>query len=327
MLEHLFIPIARLFGQGFITNARTKLSYAGISTDAEVWLGSAISLPLFVSLFGAAVTYLMVPVNKEFNTIIVFSGVLMLTLILGYIEIFFKIANRVKKVEAVLPDFLLLIGSNLRAGMTPYSAFMSSARPEFNPLYEEVKKLSNVVSSKTSLGEALYMLTNRFDSQILRKTIGLFSKGSKSGAHLADLLFSNAEEIRKIHELRQELISSTRSYSVFLAFIVVFVMPFLLSISIHFLTVFSTIQEDIGISGDLSAGVIIFSGQVGITSEEMLAIASITLALTTFFASLLMGVINTGKALYGIKYFFIMLLPAFVFFFFAQQIIQSTVPF
>src|SRR3989338_1305476 len=37
------------------------------------------------------------------------------------------------------PGFLLLVSSNINAGMTPFNSFQVAARPEFGPLAEEIK--------------------------------------------------------------------------------------------------------------------------------------------------------------------------------------------
>lgn len=328
MSDLLFI-ISRLFGKKFIEGIRLKLVYAGISQKAEIWFGTTVLLTFFLSLFAFVVTYFLASSDRELISVLAFFSVCFALVLINYIDLFFRITNRARKVEIILPDFLLLIGSNLRAGMTPYHAFVSASRPEFSPLYEEVKRFSNTVGAQTSLEDALLLLSSHFDSSILRKTINLFSKGAKAGGHLAQLLFANAEEIRKIQDLRQELISSTRSYAIFLGFIVVIVMPFLLSVSVHFLTVFTTIQGNLGIdpSDPSLGGVVMFTGKLGITPEDMKQVAYVALGITAFFSSILIGVINVGKPLYGLKYFPLLLIPGLVFFLMAQAMVASVAPF
>ena len=327
-MTQVSLLVARMFGSKFLSSVKQKLIYAGVSKNPETWFGSAIIVTFLFSVIGAGGTYLLSPTDKEVNAVAVFFFIFVSTVVVNFIDVFFKITGRARKVEKILPDFLLLIESNLRAGMTPYNSFISAARPEFSPLYEEVRKLSNVVGAKISLDEALSSLSSKFDSQILRKTINLFSKGASAGGHLATLLFANAEEIRKIQELRQELISTTGSYTVFLGFIVIIVMPFLLSIAVHFLAVFTNIQSNVGV--DLSKAdtgtIVLFSGNLSIKPDEMKTIAFIALGITALFASILIGVIRVGKPLYGLKYFPIILIPALIAFSFGQELVSLTVP-
>ncbi|MCK5493471.1 MAG: hypothetical protein KAJ14_10215, partial [Candidatus Omnitrophica bacterium] len=49
-----------------------------------------------------------------------------------------KKSDRIKKIEGIFPDFLQLVASNLRAGMTVDRAMLLSSRPEFAPLDEEI---------------------------------------------------------------------------------------------------------------------------------------------------------------------------------------------
>jgi hypothetical protein len=188
--------------------------------------------------------------------------------------------------------------------MSPFSAFTNAARPEFGALYDEVKLSTGKASGTASLVDSLQEIQIYFDSAILKRTIGLFVKGIRSGGHLAKLLNASAEEIRRIQDLRAELNTATRSYTIFLGFIVILVMPFLLSVSTHFLTVFLTIQpeNDIG-NATLSASLPSFSGKVLITPDEMYLAAIGILVLTSLMMSCLIGIIGRGKILYGIKYF------------------------
>src|SRR3989338_8958155 len=57
-----------------------------------------------------------------------------------YFRDYFAIAGRIKRIEEVFPDFLQLMSSNLRAGMTIDRAILMSTRPEFNPFDEEILK-------------------------------------------------------------------------------------------------------------------------------------------------------------------------------------------
>ncbi len=288
------------------------LMHAGIREEVETWVGKRLLLGLAISI-ALLLAYLVIynPVASIESGVIAIAllviGMMPLFIII-YLRLYFRIADRTNAMERVLPDFLLLTASNMRAGMSPFAAFISAARPEFGDLYEEVNLSSGKASGTASLAESLQVVQTHFDSPVLKRAIMLFVKGIRSGGHLVRLLNSSADEIRRIQDLRAELTTATRSYTIFLGFIVVLVMPFLLSVSTHFLTVFLTIQPknnlDINVSGNLPA----FSGNVLITPEQMFYASICILILTSFTMSCLIGIIGRGKLLYGIKYF-----PVFAF--------------
>jgi len=281
---------------------------------------------LLIILFGVVGFMGYLNLDKNYiNATIIFVTLILLFSILIYINLFFMIVNRTTRVERLLPDFLMLIVSNLHAGMTPFAAFVQAARPEFGPLYYEVKEAAARVGGKRSLDAALITLSDRFDSEVFRKTVNLFLKGIKAGGQLGKLLAANADEIRKIQDLRAELITTTKTYTVFLAFIVVIVMPFLLGVSSNFLSTFISIKSQVGIPQEGVRAVSIFTGNVGITPQQMQAIAISTLVITCLIASMFMGVVRNGKPLYGIKYYPFLIVAALLFFFITQSVIGNII--
>src|SRR3989338_10958147 len=69
------------------------------------------------------------------------SGVMTLSIITAVVVYFIvkerlKVSARINKMELVFPDFIELMASNLRAGMTIDSALLLSSRKEFVPLDE-----------------------------------------------------------------------------------------------------------------------------------------------------------------------------------------------
>ncbi|MDO8554858.1 MAG: type II secretion system F family protein [Candidatus Micrarchaeota archaeon] len=305
-----------------------KLTYGGVDESSVSWLGSRSLLIFLFSIVGTLLYSLFQPEAPLYLFILFFFIIAFILVFLSYTAIYYSISTRAVKVEKVLPDFLMLIVSNLHAGMTPFSAFVRAARPEFGPLYSEVMGASALVGGKRTLDDAMVHLGSRFDSEVFRKSIDLFLKGTKSGGQLGKLLSANAEQIRKIQDLRAELITSTKTYAIFLAFIVAIVMPFLLGISYNFLSTFLNIQAQVGISkgSALPVAVSFFSGDLGITTSEMLFISLVTFTITAFLTSMFMGIVISGKPLLGLKYFPLLLVFGGSFFFLTQKILQSVLP-
>jgi pilus assembly protein TadC len=312
---------------GLVSYFERKLQHAGIREDTRVWLGKRLLASIFTG-FVLLLLYLAIfnPIATPM-TALTACGLFLLGFLglsfLFYMQLYFRIADRTATLEKVLPDFLLITASNMRAGLSPFPAFLQAAKPEFGALYDEVILAMAKTSGTSSIVDALAEISVYFDSGMLQRITTLFGKGLRSGGQLAKLLRSSADEIRRIQDLRDELTTTTRSYTIFLGFIVVMIMPFLLAVSVHFLTVFLTLQPPTGAAGALPAGIPSFSGKVSITPSQMLDTAIITLAVTSLLVSSLVGIIGKGKALYGIKYFPLFLIGALGVFFMANLVIGS----
>ncbi len=315
---------AGIFPKFIIKNIEKQLSYSGISEDAQEWIGRRFLLSLLFS-FSCVLFYVQ---YFAYTIDLLVAGIALLAfsvlLFIFYLELFFTANERTKNLEKVLPDFLLLMVSNLRAGLPLFSAFVHSAKPEFGALYQEIKNTTAKMGGKASVSDALLDLSSHFNSPIFRRVVVFFVKGMKAGGQIAKLLDRSADEIRKIQDLRNELLSGTRTYSIFLLFIVVLIMPFLLAVSTHFLSTFLVIQSDKHITSiEGSEEIAVFSGKILITPEEMANISIIMLIITSFLVSALIGVIITGMPHYGIKYFLIIAVVSTSAFIMMREIIKG----
>ncbi|NYZ74543.1 type II secretion system F family protein [Candidatus Micrarchaeota archaeon] len=310
MSQRPFRRVGSVLPKAMLKHFSTRLRHAGIRKDVRVWLGARLLLAFLIGSI-LLLLYIMIfnPVTNIETlavSICLFLGGGFLVLVPSYLQLYYRIVDRTTQVEKVLPDFLLLTVSNLRAGMSPFAAFTQAAIPEFGSFHEEVRLGAARTGGKSSLADALNEISTYFDSHLLERTVSLFNKGLRSGGHLARLLTSIAQEVRRIQDLRAELISSTRSYTIFLMFILVLVMPFLLSISTHFVQVFLKInQESVAAGADSSAtaGMPVFSGAILITANDMVMISITLIVTSSLFMSILIGVISRGRATYGVKYF------------------------
>ena len=297
------------------------LSYAGIETNPEIWLGSRL---LMVGLFG--VVGFLVPLTlfqyldlKDFpfladpslparimvgmGSAIVFMAAIG---ILVYMHLYYLISERTRRVEKVLPDFLLMVSANLRSGMTPFAAFQAAARPEFGPLQTEILFISSRSLGSESFSDALKQLTNNIDSPMLRRMVAFFENELKSGGKLAYLLETSAEEIRETEEVKTQMVLATKSYAVFLAFILIFGLPLLLGISTQFLATFTKFQshlEEGGGGGKQTMVGGMSAPKLKVDVKFIDQMAFVIICGTAFLTSVLIGVISEGKVLYGVKYF------------------------
>jgi hypothetical protein len=295
-----------------------RLNKAGVSEESARWLGKRVIYALVIGLLLSVLPFAFYLAGLKFSIIdfgafpplllaLACSWFFVLGFAVGlaafYLAAYYSIISRAEQVEHVLPEFLLMIAANLRAGMTPFNAFRRSATAELGPLEKEIQIAAVKAGSTQSLAQALSSISERIDSEILERTIILFEKSVRSGGQLAELLTAISEEVRRNQELKAELITSTRSYTLFLFFIILVVSPGLLAVSAQFLDIYAGIKSQFQGESIEGYSLPFFSGNVIINSDYAVFVSYASLIGTAFFASVLMGVISRGRILYGMKYF------------------------
>ena len=302
------------------------LKYAGISGDNDLYLGKKMILAMLFGLIGILLV-LNVPAAKVvipgqflvLTALIAGMAFFCIAVLVIYMYIYYRIDGRVKMVEGILPDFLLLVASNVRAGMTPFAAFRSSARKEFGPLGEEIRIATSKSLGTESFNEALKQLSKRIASDSLRETVSFFAQSLSSGGKIAKLLETTAQDLRQTQALKKELVSSTRMYVMFVVFVVVIATPVLLSVSVQFLDMVSSIQAEsqAGAVEDLSVGFL--ATEMSFDVSFLQYVAYVLLLGNSLLASTFIGVIGEGKAKTGARYFPVLLVVSLLIFFIARS--------
>jgi len=303
------------------TKIRPALVYAGSKDDPRAWVGIRIFIASLIAAVGLLIPYSLFPlINVIFNQEIYFESqikiLLMIalaavgfiaTLILFYLHISYVIDGRKKMVENILPDFLFLVGNNLKSGMSPFYAFRSAVRPEFGPLSEEIKIATQKSLGVQSFSDALRDIGKRIDSKVLSDTTKFFAQALRSGGHLAQLIETTATDIKQTNQLKKELVTSTRMYTLFILFVVIIASPMLLAVSVQFLSVLSTIQlKTGGISGMNNEEIMkqagLGAGTITITPDFMKNISCFIIITNSLLASIFMGILGGGKIRDGLKF-------------------------
>ena len=314
MMRGIFEAFSNLIPRGQKKKIESLLNYAGVEEDVDLWLGGRMLtaivfailgtlIPQSISLAGVSIDILRDQAMLPYVSLVAALAAFILVVVVSYLHLYYVIEERRKRVEAILPDFLLLIAANLRAGMTPIAAFLESSRPEFGPLEDEVRIVASCSLGTESFVSVFSRLSERINSRILKRTLGLFTTGMVSGGHLARLLETSALDIRETQELRQELASSTRMYIIFVLFVVLIGVPLLLSISIQFLVKLITLKSQISQVSFGEGSYALLPSESSLAPEFVEGMTYVILIGTTFFVSILIGVINEGKLLYGVRYF------------------------
>ncbi len=309
-LRNVYYVFGKLTPRGINKHLKEMLDYAGVEMDSRVWFGSVLILSLLFGIVSLLFSWVILGVTEAGILFLIAVLVFLFTFFTLYLVLHFRVEDRRRRIENVLPDALQIIAANIRAGLTPLAALRTAARPEFGPLEEEIRCVTAKSLGIESFTDALMEMSKRIKSEVLERTVALFIVSMRSGGSLAVLLENAADDILEGQELRRELIAGTNMYIVFILFAVLIGMPALLSISIEFVNVINSLQQT-GVSTSLS-------GQVGLAmsapvSADFLLYASIaTIVGTSVTVSMLIGVIHDGKELNGLKYTLYMLIASLI---------------
>lgn len=231
-------------------------------------------------------------------------GVFVLFEVVVYASLILSAAKRVGQIEDLLPDFLTMMASNIRSGLTPERALLFSARKEFGPLAKEIDKAAkSTIVAGTPFSEAMMGMTERVQSEIFAKTMRLIVEGMRSGGDLADLLEKTSYDIRKSAALRKEVAATVLTYKLFMLSAAGMGAPVLYAVSSFMMGMIMDMKEKISISGSQTSQVLpMFTASSSVPADLVFWFAVIAIGVTAVFGSLTAGVITNGKESSGFKY-------------------------
>jgi hypothetical protein len=296
MKKNIFYLLSTFFPKKYKRFFAQLLIHAGDSKGVRYWLGLSMFFALIVMVLIPLIVYVIVLEGSFLYYILIGTAAFFLVHFFFYLYIYFKIQDRTNKVEEALPDFLQLVASNIRAGTTPYQAMKLSARDEFGPLKEEIEYATSRALGTESFIETILCIRDRIKSDVLNRTLELLASSLKSGGKLAITLNQLAVDISQMKDLKKDLVTSTKTYSMFILFTVIVGAPLLMAISVNFLDTILGIQEQ---TGGIEGGIV---SNVSITVPFLMVIAVLFLIITSVLSSVLMGVIKEGKYFQGLRF-------------------------
>lgn len=208
--------------------------------------------------------------------------------------------RRRKAVEEVLPDALLLISANIESGLTIDKALLVSARDEFGPLADDIRLAAMKMYGGTPVEEALGDMAEATNSDLFEETLKLLIDGIESGGQVSSLLESSADDIRKSLQLRQEIATNVKMYSMFIMIAAVVGAPLLFGISTYLTETTTDLWEGAEVEDVPSTGFSVM-GTPNIDVEFFRVFALAALVISNIFAALLISEIKNGNMKEGVK--------------------------
>jgi len=133
--------------------------------------------------------------------------------------------------EDIIEDFLRYVSENLKGGMAFEKALLAAIRPKFGILAEEIKLITKKIMTGQDMEDALLEFTEKYDSPLLRRSFQLIIEGLKGGGRITDIIDRTEDTIRETKELKAEMITTNKTYSIFLNFSVMVIAPTLFALS------------------------------------------------------------------------------------------------
>lgn len=307
------------------------LEYCEFRVDVVDFLGfiSFLAFSLFIITF-----LLTFRINLLFSFLVSLS-IAVLTHIAFYFWLLSQASSRAKFVERILPDALLLIASNIRAGLTPDEALIASTREEFGPLAKGFRKASEKLITGSSTEEALKEIPKVVRSRVLDSTIDLIIDGIRSGGEMATLLESIADDLRNVELLKKEIRAIVRMYVIFIFLAGCIASPLIYSLVSYLLGTLAArwaavptteIYRVPQLTGSLG-GAEIRGGGFGLAPRIDINLITnfflMNLLVTNFFAGLIISLIETGSEKEGYKYVPITLSISLALFFLFRTVLIS----
>jgi flagellar protein FlaJ len=337
----VFLPTYRKISSVFPKNLVPKVARLIVQggfedIDARTFLGFA----LFFSSCVAVITFFLAPLF--FAETAIQLGLALFSLVacaaMFYLLLVMSADARARQIEDIWPVALQIISANIKAGMTLENAIWSAARPEFGQLKDEINRMSADAFGGIPITQTLNNMTERVNSTIMNRSIRLINEGIMLGGQMASLLDQVAADIRANQLLQKEIATTTLTYSIFIVFAAVVASPILFSVSTFYAQLNENIMDKRASSQDSSqlSALAQKQGRVNlpmafgtggtssIKAAESRNFALASIAITTFFSSLILGLIRTGKATRGIKYAPVFVTTALVIYLSFTAFLQST---
>ncbi|MDO8508748.1 MAG: type II secretion system F family protein [Nanoarchaeota archaeon] len=235
-----------------------------------------------------------------------------------------KTSQRLRKMEDVFPDFIELMASNLRAGMTIDKALLLSSRKEFSPLDEEILNLGKDIITGKDINSALLAMASRIKSEKIFKTIAVINSGIRSGGNLAIILEETAGNMRQRSFIEKRAASNVLMYLIFIFFAVAVGAPALFALSSILIQVLTNILGNIPqLDTTVATNLPLTLTAINVPLNFVIIFSVVFLLAISTLASLLLGLVNKGEEKAGAKYILPLGLSSVAVYFLVRLILLS----
>lgn len=310
------MKLERIIPKSYLRWVRERLDYLDLKID-EVGF---VTLQIYFSLALTAITIFFFK-NLILSFIAFFVGFIFFIFLL-----YLSVENSKKFAEVVLPEYISLLSSNIKSGMTLEAAIVASCRKEFGIIDKIFRRIGKEIYSGKSVEEVLDKYSKKYKIDVLQRFLYLLKEGVKKGSKISDLLFEISEDLRSRNVLKKELGAIVSLYVMFIFFAAALGMPVLFGIVTYFVQTIQTIapkdfEAKLPINLPLS-----FKG-INVDTKFINNFAILMIFITSFFSSMMIGALKEGNEKIGLKYFPLILAIALGVYFVVQFVVSQILGF
>lgn len=295
---------------------KTKEKKKGKSNKKVIQIVTSIVIALIIGI-----AYLIYS-KKLSLSIIIFLSLFIIIELYVFLREKLRLSAKIRKMESVFPDFIELMASNLRAGMTIDKALLLSSRKEFSPLDEEILVLGKDIITGREISMAMKDMGERTKSDKIKKTVSVIISGIRSGGNLAVLLEETAINMRERGFVEKRAASNVLMYIIFIFFSVAVGAPLLFSLSSILVEVLTNLLGNLpAIEANVNIPLKLQALNISITFIKTFSI--IFLIVIDILAALLLGLVNKGEEKEGLKYIIPLTILSLTTYFIVRLALQS----
>ncbi|MCX8166323.1 MAG: type II secretion system F family protein [Candidatus Micrarchaeota archaeon] len=299
---------------------KNLLVKAGLDIDTDIYYSQVIVNGFLIFIFVTIFAY-VVSIYTNYELELFAYPLIGLVFFIAYVV--FKVntlllvgSKKSSSFDDYIPDFLNLMASHVRSGVTYDRALLLSSRKEFGQLAKEIDLAAKEIIAGKPLEQALLNMAKRIRSEKFSKSIRLVVEGVNSGGNLADLLEATAYDMRRFDSLRKDINSQLLSYAIFIFAAAAIGAPALYAVSTFLISIIIKISGEIQVSDSISSYLPLISNIKQEINKEVLQNFSLaSIFVTCLFALLSAGTVFANDETKVIVYFPFMLILAYAIFF------------
>jgi len=289
-----------------------------INPEARIKTRISVLIGFFLAVMAGVIAFFIS--RNILNSILSFIVIFFIFIIYIVARIKLIQSAKVKKMETIFPDFLQLVSSNLRAGMTTDRALLLSARKEFSPLDIEIIRLGKDLVTGKKIESALTELGERINSEKIKKTINLIVSSISSGGNLAILLEQTASNMRQKGFVEKKAASNVLMYVIFIFFATAIGAPALFALSSVLVEILSSVLATIP-EVQTSTSLPFTLTKITVSVKFITYFSTTFIIVTDILGSLVLGLVSKGEEKEGIKFMVPLLIMSLLVFFLARIIL------
>lgn len=233
-----------------------------------------------------------------------------------------KIYKRTKEMEAHLPDYLQVVSTNLRGGMSFEKSLFAAIKPQFGVLAQEMTRTSKKVLTGYDLSSALEEFAAKYDSPELKRSMNLIVGETATGGKVAYVIDEIVSNLKQTQKLKAEMSASVVTYVIFIGAIVVVIAPALFALSYNLLNYMAQFTDKLADAGISNVNLPFSFTKGAIKPEFFKTFSWIATLVVAFFSAMIVSIIEKGHVKAGLKYIPMFTISALVMYFLFMAILS-----